>query len=240
VLKEEHVTGGVLDQGWENGFGVSNNLTPLTLTPSDPAYTNPSGDHTVGVATNSQAPDSGGVVLTCIDPGGATDYTWEAWVFTGARDSRRGIVVRADPTVKPFAGLPSRFISSYQFVIQSGGFNIAFRKVVDGAPTTLSNNWNAGLLPAGSLPANSWHKMKIVATSDTFSCFIDDFDLTAATGGPIVDPTATLTGGWVGVYNFSAFTGGIPVYFDDMVLSGPPYPVAAHPATWGAVKQRWK
>ena len=107
-LKEEHVTGGVLDLSWENGFGVSNNLVPLTLAPDHPAYVNPSGDHTVGVATNSMAPDSGGVVLTCTDTQGATDYSWEGWIFTGDGNTRRGLVVRADPTVQNFNGLPAR------------------------------------------------------------------------------------------------------------------------------------
>src|SRR4051794_22003397 len=108
AVKEEHVTGGLLDLGWDPGFGLSNRLQPLTLLPSDPAYANPSGDHTVGVATNSAAPDSGGLILTTTDPGGYSDYVWEGWIFTGAGNTRRGLVVRADPT--------NQFTSSYQFV----------------------------------------------------------------------------------------------------------------------------
>src|SRR5262249_2788960 len=50
---QEHVTGGNLDLGWLNGFGVSNNLQPHTLAAGDPAFPNPSGDGTVGLAMTS-------------------------------------------------------------------------------------------------------------------------------------------------------------------------------------------
>ena len=149
IIEQEHVTNGALDLAWENGFGVSNNMQPLTLAPDSPAYANPSGDHTVASATNSAAPDSGGIILTAVDPMGAKDYAWEGWIFTGDGNTRRGLVVRADPTVQDFGGLPSRFTSSYQFVIQSGLFQINFRRVVNGAPTTL-RTWFANQLPAGS------------------------------------------------------------------------------------------
>lgn len=33
LLAAEHVTGGVLDLPWLNGFGVSSNMKPLTLDP---------------------------------------------------------------------------------------------------------------------------------------------------------------------------------------------------------------
>ena len=233
VTFEEHVTGGTLDQAWDNGFGVSNTMQPATLAPDDPAYANPSGDHTVASATNSQAPDSGGVILTAIDPRGAEDYTWEGWIFTGAGTPRRGLVVRADPTEKSFSGLPSKYISSYQFVIQSGLFQIAFRRVVDGAPTTL-RSYNAAQLPAGSLPQNTWHKMRVEAVGPTFRCSIDGFEFTD-TDSLIHD--GTLPTGWAGVYNFSAFTGGVPVYTDDLVLTPNATPV--HVASLGEVKARW-
>ena len=236
IIEQEHVTGGVLDLAWENGFGVSNNMRPVTLTSDNPAYMNPSGDHTVASATNSAAPDSGGIILTAVDPMGASNYAWEAWIFTGDGSTRRGLVVRADPTVQDFGGLPSRFISSYQLVIQSGLFQINFRKVLSGAPTTL-RTWFASQLPAGSLPVNTWHKMKVIASGTIFRCFIDDFELTALDGTPPVDDAALPTG-WVGVYNFSAFTGGVPFYTDDLTLSDLG-PTPAHAASWGSVKTRW-
>ncbi len=232
-IAEEHVTGGVLDLAWDNGFGVSNNMEPLTLDPADPAYANPSGDHTVGSATNSQAPDSGGVILTTIDPHGADDYTWEGWIFTGTGNTRRGLVVRADPTVQSFSGLPSKYISSYQFVIQSGLFQIAFRRVVGGAPTTL-RAYNAAQLPAGSLPQNTWHKMKVEAFGSTFRCSIDGFEFTDLDS---VINDATLPSGWAGCYNFSAFTGNVPVYFDDLVLGTVSTP--ARTASFGQIKAKW-
>lgn len=221
VIKEEHVTLGYLDLTWVNGFGVQNNMAPLTLPPSDPAYANPSGDHTVAVATNSAAPDSGGIILTATDPLGIADYQWEAWFFTGDGNTRRGLVVRADPT--------NQFQSCYQFVIQAGLFQINFRKLVNGAPTTLGT-WFSTSLPGGQPLPNTWHKMKVTAVGDQFRCFIDDFELTTA---PIVD--TTLAAGWVGVYNFRFDLGGIPFYTDDLVLtdlSSTP----ARGASWGSVK----
>jgi len=221
VIKEEHVTLGNLDLQWTNGFGVSNNMQPLTLAPSDPAYANPSGDHTVAVATNSAAPDSGGIILTATDPLGISDYQWEAWIFTGDGSTRRGLVVRADPT--------NQFTSCYQFVIQSGLFQMNFRKLVNGAPTTLGT-WFSTVLPGGQPQPNTWHKMKVTAVGSQFRCFFDDFELTTA---PIDD--ATLASGWVGVYNFRFDLGGVPFYTDDLVLTDLSS-TAAHGASWGSLK----
>jgi hypothetical protein len=221
----EHVTGGVLDLVWDPGFGLSNDAQPLTLPASDPAYANPSGDHTVLVATNS-APDSGGIILSATDPQGQSDYQWEAWMFSGDGSTRRGIVVRADPT--------NGFASCYQFVVQSGLFQLNFRKLINGAPTTLGT-WFASSLPAGSIPTNTWHKIKVIALGTQFRCFFDDFELTA--GSPITD--GDLAGGWAGVYNFRFDLGGVPVYFDDLVLS-PSQVTAAHATTWGAVQALYR
>ena len=227
ILKEEHVTNGALDLLWLNGFGVSNNLKPLTLTQEHPAYANPSGDHTVASATNSFAPDSGGVILSATDPEGVSDYIWEGWIFTGDGNTRRGLVVRANPA--------NQFTSCYQFVIQSGLFQINFRKLVNSAPTTLGT-WFANQLPAGSLPLNTWHHMQVTAIGSSFRCFIDGHELTSA-GSPIVD--ASLATGWVGVYNFRFDLGGVPFLTDDLVLwdLGP---TPALPSTWGQVKARWR
>lgn len=234
AVREEHVTGGVLDLTWlpglliPGGAPLPNVMHAAILDPSDPAYANPSGDHTVAVATNSMAPDSGGVILTCTDPAGVSDYSWEGWMFTGAGNTRRGLVVRADPT--------NTFQSCYQFVIQSGLFQLNFRKLVNAAPTTLAT-WFATALPAGSVPPNTWHKMKVVAVGNGFQCFFDGYELTA--GVPIVDLTApSLPTGWVGAYNFRFDLGNIPVYFDDLVLDGLATP--ARPASWGAVKALYR
>lgn len=220
----EHVTGGALDLVWDPGFGLTNNAAPLTLTPSDPAYANPSGDHTVLVATNS-APDSGGIILSATDPGGVADYQWEAWMFSGDGNTRRGIVVRADPS--------NGFQSCYQFVVQSGLFQLNFRKLVNGAPTTLGT-WFASSLPAGSIPTNTWHKLKVLAVGSTFRCFFDDFELTS---GPITD--TDMASGWAGVYNFRFDLGGVPVYYDDLTLT-PASTVAARSTTWGAVQALYR
>ncbi len=235
AAREEHVTGGVLDLPWlpglliPGGAPLPNVMHAAILDPGDPAYANPSGDHTVAVATNSFAPDSGGVILTVTDPAGLADYSWEARMFTGAGNTRRGLVVRADPT--------NTYQSCYQFVIQSGLFQMNFRKLVDAAPTTLAT-WFTTALPAGSVQPNTWHKMKVVAVGNGFQCYFDDFELTG--GVPIVDISPpSLTTGWVGAYNFRFDLGDIPVYFDDMILDPPP-PVATRPASWGALKALYR
>ena len=222
-VREEHVTGGQLDLPWLNGFNVSANMTPRTLTPDHPAYNNPSGDHTVACATN-MPPDSGGIILTGTEPAGLSDYVWEGYLFTGAGNTRRGLVVRADPN--------SAFQSCYQFVIQSGLFQLNFRKLVNSAPTTLVT-WFANTLPGGIPQVNTWHHMKVMAMGNEFRCFWDGFELTTS---PIVDNS--LATGWVGVYNFRFDLGGVPVYTDDLLLS-PLGPTPAATTTWGEVKARY-
>jgi len=226
-VKEEHVTGGTLDQEWAAGFGISNRMQPETLAPEHPAYANPSGDHTVAVATTSAAPDSGGIVLTATDDEGVSDYSWEAWVFTGEGNSRRGLVVRADPG--------NGFASHYQFVVNQGLFQFAFRRLINSAPTTL-RTWVASDFPGGPPAPNTWHHMKVEAIESTFRCFWDGFEVTSLPGGPVVD--ATFRTGWVGVYNFRFDVGNIPFQTDDLVLVDLRKTPAA-PATLGEVKRRW-
>jgi len=204
-ILSEHVTGGTLDLNWVRGFDVQNKMFPKTLDPADPAYANPSGDHTVAVAQTS-IPDSGGIIVTSVDPGALNaDYAWEGWFFTGNGDTRRGLTLRADPT--------NDFKSFYMFVIEQGLFTIRFRKIVNEFPTTIAQ-WTALSLPAQEIPLNSWHKMKVIAQGNTFRCFFDDVELTAA---PIVDND--IASGWVGVYQFRFDAGGIQAYFDDFKLT---------------------
>jgi hypothetical protein len=223
-VREEHVTGGALDLTWVNGFGVSANMLPLTLDPSHPAYANPSGDHTVGVATTMHV-DSGGIVLSAVDPAGLSDYEWEAWVFTGDGNSRRGLVVRADPA--------NGFESNYQFVIQAGMLQLALRKLVDSTPTTLGS-WLTTNLPGGLPQVNTWHHMKISAVGSQIRCFWDGTEVTTT---PVVD--SQLTSGWAGVYNFRFDIGLIPFYTDDLLLS-PAAPVPTTATSWGKVKALYR
>jgi hypothetical protein len=228
-VAQEHVTGGTLDLNWVAGFGVSNKMEAATLLPGHPAYNNPSGDHTVAVATNSMAPDSGGIVCTGVDPLGIADYEWEGWIFTGDGSTRRGLVVRADPSDPNNA-----FTSCYQFVIEAGLFQFRFRKLVNSAPTTLAS-WFATDLPAQTVSQNTWYPMKVIANGSEFRCFFDGHELTS--GGAIVD--SDLPTGWVGVYNFRFDLGGVPFYTDDLVLSfAGPTPVAK--STWGQVKNLYR
>jgi len=170
-------------------------------------------------------PDSGGIVLTCTDPAGYADYTWEGWFFTGDGNTRRGLVLRADPTAD--------FTSCYQFVIQSGLFQINFRKLVGQTPTTLGT-WFANTLPGGIPQVNTWHHMKVIAIGPAFRCFFDDTELTPT---PIIDNS--IATGWVGAYNFRPDLGNVPVYFDDLTLSvGGATPTTR--TTWGAIKSLYR
>ena len=205
-LLAEHVTAGHLDLHWVGGFDTPNNVMyGKTLADTSAAYANPSGDHTVAVAQNA-SPDSGGIIVTSVDPGAFSgDYVWEADVFTGGGETRRGITLRATPG--------NNFKSFYMLVIDPGLFQMRFRKFIDGNVTTLAT-WFAFALPAQSIPQNSWHKLKVVAQGNTFRCFVDGFELTTT---PIVDND--IASGWVGVYNFRFDLGNVPVYFDDLKLS---------------------
>lgn len=220
---QEHVTGGALDLTWVPGFQVSNNLTAVTLGPVDAAFGNPSGDHTVGRLVNAM-PDSGGIALAATDPRGLSDYLWEAWVFTGDGNSRRGLVVRADPS--------NGFASCYQFVLQAGLLQLNFRRLVNGAPTALAT-WFTTSTPGGLPQVNTWHHMRVSAEGASFRCFWDGFELTTT---PIAD--ASLPSGWVGVYNFRFDIGGIPFLVDDLVLT--PRTVAVLPSSWTHLKNLYR
>lgn len=228
TVLQERVPNGALERVWLPGFDTFRQMLPLTLDPADPAYANPSGDHTVGVISNT-VQDSGGLVLTCTDPQGQADYIWEGWMFTGAGNSRRGLVLRADPT--------NNFKSCYQFVVQSGLFQINFRRLNNQTPTTLGT-WFATSLPAGSIPQNTWHHMKVIASANAFRCFFDGFELTS--GGPIIDaPASALLTGFVGTYNFRFDISNIPVYFDDLKLSVDAV-VPTNNTSWGRIKALYR
>lgn len=207
VIKQERVPGGFLEQLWEAGFNTDRNLQPLTLLPSDLGYANPSGDHTVGVLTNT-VQDSGGLALAVTDPLGQADYEWEGWFFTGAGNTRRGLVFRADPT--------NDFATHYQFVINAGLFQILLRKVVNSAPSVLAS-WTSNTLPGGIPAQNTWHHMRVRADANAFRVWFDGHELTAGT--PVIDPTSPLLTGFVGCYNFRFDLGNVPVLWDDFVLS---------------------
>ena len=202
----EHVTGGQLDLHWVGGFDTPNSMYGKTLDASDPAYANPSGDHTVAVAQNA-SPDSGGLIVTSTDPSGAhADYAWEARIFSGGGETRRGITLRADPN--------NGFKTFYMFVIEPGLAKLRFRKLINGAPTTIKEWLVFTDVPAGVIPQNTWHKLKVVAQGSQFRCSFDGVELP---GQPIVD--GEIASGWVGCYNFRFDLGNVPVSFDDLVLS---------------------
>lgn len=228
TVEQESVPGGNTQLVWSTGFNTNRMLIGGTLDASDPAYANPSGDHTVGLLTTATT-DSGGIALSCVDPLGNADYSWEGWVFTGDGSSRRGLILRADPS--------NNFQSSYQFVLYAGLSQLSFRKLINQTPTTL-RSWIGPIAIPGGMPAvNTWHKMKVQGTGNSFRCWWDDNELTFQ--NPIVDTTSPLLAGWAGVYNFRYDIGNITAYFDDLVLSVDT-PVPAHTTTWGAIKQLYR
>jgi hypothetical protein len=228
ILKER-VPGGVLEQTWLPGFGVGRTFTPLVLSPGDPAIPNPSGDNTVAVLRNNDI-NLGGIAACATDPLGNADYIWEGNFFTGAGDTRRGLILRADPT--------NGFQTFYQFVFNAGLFQIRFRKFVNGAPIVPDiASWFANVLPGGVPTANSWHHLRVDAIANSFDCYVDGFKLNAT---PIVDATDPILTGWVGAYNFSASVGEVAAYFDDMDLSCPTPPTAVRGATWGSLKKLYR
>uniref|UniRef100_A0A832I8T5 LamG domain-containing protein n=1 Tax=Eiseniibacteriota bacterium TaxID=2212470 RepID=A0A832I8T5_UNCEI len=231
----ERVTGGLLDLAWQNGYNTSNSMQPLTLDASHPAYNNPSGDHTVGVATNS-IPDSGGICVSITSAQGQNDYVWEGWIFTGDGNTRRGLLVRATPF--------ENARNFYMLVIESGLFQVRFRTFADPPPGSPPNtpptvvtlgSWLANTFPSGIPAVNTWHHMKVIAVGNQFRCFWDGHELNGAT--PIVDSTHPT--GDVGVYNFRFDLGNVPVYFDDLYLSLPESTPAKR-VSMGALKQLYK
>lgn len=227
VVKQERVPGGALEQTWSPGFGVGRIFVPLVLAPGDPAINTPSGDNTVAVLQNNDI-GLGGIAVAATDPSGFSDYTWEGSFFTGAGNTRRGLILRADPN--------DGFQTFYQFVINPGLFQVRFRKFIAGAPLPDLASWFLNTLPAGVPTVNSWHHMKVVANANQFRCFFDGIELTAT---PIVDASAPILGGWVGAYNFSASTSEVPVYFDDLTLTIEGA-VPTRTTTWGAVKKLFR
>ena len=227
VVKQERVPGGALEQTWLPGFGVGRSFTPLTLTAGNPAIPNPSGDNTVAVLQNVDI-NLGGIAACATNPLDQKDYTWEGFFFTGDGNTRRGLLLRADPT--------NGFQSFYQFVVNAGLFVFRFRKFVNGAPLPDLMSWTSDTFPGGVPALNTWHHMKVIATGNSFRCFFDGNEITTT---PIVDATSPLLTGWVGAYNFSASVGEVPVYFDDLVLSVD-HIVPTRGATWGELKRLYR
>ena len=231
-IKTETVPGGALEQTWLPGFGVGRTFTPLVLPAGNPAIPNPSGDNTVAVLQNNDI-NLGGIAACATDPDGFADYVWEGNFFTGDGNTRRGLILRADPT--------NGFQTFYQFVINAGLFQIRFRKFVNGTPVVPDlASWFANVLPAGVPTQNSWHHLEVRAQGNIFQCFFDGVELTTPPfGNLIVDNDSPLLVGWVGAYNFSASIGEVPAYFDNLTLGRPlATPVASK--SWGELKKLYR
>jgi hypothetical protein len=223
---QERVPDGTLENVWSPGFGVGRTFVGATLPSTDPAFTNPSGDHTVAVLTNNDI-NLGGIAA-CAAESKCPDYYWSGWFFTGGGNTRRGLIVRADPT--------NQFQTFYQLVVNAGLFQLRFRKFVNGAPLPDLASWFLNTLPGGLPQVNTWHQMEISAQGNQFRCWFDGVEMTTA---PIVDNDSPILTGWVGAYNFSASVGEVPVYFDDLLLEGDK-PTPVRRTTWGELKQRFR
>lgn len=232
AAQSEYVTGGMLDLIWAAGFSLpgnmpASNLAPLSLDPGHPAYDNPSGDHTVAVATTTcPPPNCGAVVLSATDPGAMNDYAWQGWMFTGPSDStsRRGLIVRSDPGAS--------FSSGYVLVVEPSLLQVRFRRLVGPGPVVTLGDW----FLATPLTPSTWIPLKIVAVGSAFRCFVNGVELTTT---PIID--ANYSSGWVGVYNFntkSATQQFNSAYYDDLMLLDQ----VTHTAkpTWGQLKVRYR
>lgn len=232
TLFAEHVTNGFLDLTWAIGFnGSGPAFVPVTLAPGDPAYANPSGDHTVASGTTADV-NNGGLFINLTNPGAASDYTWEGYVFTGpGNETRRGLFLRSDQS--------TGFTTGYMFVIEKTLAQVRFRKLSGQGATTLGS-WLLPTTPPfnASLPTNTWVHLKVEATGNQFRCWLQGVELTAGT--PIVDATSPYLTGWVGAYSFDAVAGLLTTYYDDLTLSVPDGPTPAVSATWGAVKARYR
>lgn len=231
TLFAEHVTNGFLDLTWAIGFnGSGPAFVPVTLSPGDPAYANPSGDHTVASGTTADV-NNGGLFINVTDPGAFNDYTWEGYVFTGpGNQTRRGLFIRCAPPA---------FTTGYMFVIEKTLAQVRFRKLLGQGASTLGD-WFLPSTPGfgGLLPTNIWVHLKVEATGNQFRCWLQGVELTS--GGPITDASSPYLSGWVGAYSFDAATGLLTTYYDDLTLSVPDGPTPAASATWGAVKVRYR
>jgi hypothetical protein len=152
-------------------------------------------------------------------------------MFTGDGNTRRGILVRGSPA--------NNVTSFYYLVIESGLFQIRFRRIQSGAlptdPPTVATlgNWFANTLPF-TLGTNQWVNLRVIAIGSNFRCFLNGYELTTS---PIVD--SVLPTGDVGCYNFRFDLGAVPVYYDDLELTD----LSATPSrttTWGAVKALYR
>ncbi len=199
-------------------------LVPLTLDAGHPAYANPSGDHTVGLALSSAAPDSGGIIVSCTDPGALNDYTWEGWINTGDGNTRRGLILRADPS--------NSFTTFYAFVIESGMLTLNFRKLTGMGSSSLLS-WLTTSTPTGFPQLNQWNHMKIIASGGSFQCFWNGYQLPGA-----IDDS-TYAAGWVGVYNFRFDIGQVPFLVDDLKL-GTIKPLSVDASSWAAIKALYR
>ena len=119
-------------------------------------------------------------------------------------------------------------------MIQSGLFQINFRKLIDQTPTTLGT-WFANTLPARRAGGEhlaphegDGQRLERSAASST-----------ASSSPPRRSWTPNSRAAGSGVYNFRFDLGDVPVYFDDLTLSGQD-PTPTHPVTWGQVKALYR
>ncbi|GIK22574.1 MAG TPA: FlgD immunoglobulin-like domain containing protein [Ignavibacteriaceae bacterium] len=146
------------------------------------------------------------------------NYSIEADVYCYVNEplsAYTGLVVYADTTLKDFYKLRADFDASDRI-------NFSGRKSDPNTFLPLFNKDFKGVDNPGLFPTVSgWHKMKIEvrntsANETSFWCY---FDGQLLAGCPIIDTTSTRnTSGSFGLYAFQQSSGGIPGYFDNIVI----------------------
>lgn len=222
---QETVPGGELELEWVGGYGMPLTMEGAILESGNVGYGNPSGDNTVAVLTN-HPPSMGGLGMAMTDPGDVSDYVFEAYFNTSDGSSRRGLLFRANPD--------NYFGSAYQFVLEPGLLQLKFRKLANHGADELAD-WFTTTSPGGLPGENEWHHLKVEANGPNFRFWFDGYELTEGT--PLVD--TDLMTGWVGLYNFRYDIGGIPVLFDDILLSDVE-PISTVDQTWDNVKSLYR
>ncbi len=217
-LYAERVTGGTLDLEWFTPYEEVGGNVPvaLTLSGGEACYPNPSGDtHVVSLSTIPMGPyQLGGSLAT---DAVVSDGRLDAWIFTGSGEARVGILFRNSVGAS----------YGYQFVIDSGLFQVKFRRGDGGmSPETIAF-WMGGDIPGGPPPANTWHKLSIEGVGDQINLWMDDMLMP---GCPFTDDT--YDSGYFGTYVFC--TVPFDLIADDIIMSEVTSPVEE--MTWGAIK----
>jgi len=156
-----------------------------------------------------------GAALT--DPGGYTDFYYEAMVFVPVDlGTYYGIEFRMDTT-----GFDTTIASfGYHLVCRfkpgSPPFDpkLRFRHRIGGTPA-LIQEWDDSTLPGGIPVTSAWHKLGVYCKADSFWLY---FNETLLPGCPLVDNTYT-GGSFTGFYYWDMMTTDTVMFVDDVLVA---------------------